>query len=416
MELTILDRFKNAWDAFSDKNRTSEYGYTVGEVAYGRRPDRPRFTRGNERSIVTAIYNKIAIDVSQLSIRHVRLDENDRYKETIKGSLNTCLTLSANIDQTSRSFIQDVVISMFDEGCVAVVPTITSSNPDRTSSYKIYSMRVGKITTWYPDAVKVLLYNERTGKKEELIFRKKNVAIIENPLYSVINEPNSVLQRLIRKLNLLDAIDEQSGSGKLDLLIQVPYSVRSEGRKKYAEDRRMAIEEQLVNGKFGIAYIDGTERIVQLNRPVENNLMTQIEYLTGILYGQLGMSQGVLDGTADEKVMLNYLTRTIEPIASAIVDEFKRKFLSETALTQGQSIMFFKDPFKLVTVTEIAGVAETFTRNEIATSNEIRQVIGWIPSDDPDADKLKNSNISQPKQEVVEKLTIDSEKEEKPNE
>lgn len=397
MELSIKERFKNAWNAFSDKNSDRYRVYDSTEVSYGRRPDRPRLTRGNERSIVTSIINRIALDVSSVSVRHVRLDENGRYTGDINSSLNSCLTLSSNIDQTHRAFFQDVVMSMFDEGCVAIVPTDTSNDPRVTDSYDIYSLRVGKIVEWRPRSVKVQLYNERNGKREDVVCFKKNVAIVENPLYSIINEPNSTWQRLVRKLNILDSIDEQSGSGKLDLLIQIPYSVRSEARKKYAKERRDEIENQLVNGKYGIAYIEGTEHVIQLNRPVDNNLMKQIEYLTSMLYSQLGISQAVLDGTADEKAMLNYTSRTIEPIISTIVDEMKRKFLSKTAISQGQSIMFFNNPFKLVSVTEIAGVAETFTRNEIASSNEIRQVIGWIPSDDPEADKLKNSNISQPK-------------------
>lgn len=397
MELSIKERFKNAWNAFSDKNSDRYRAYDSTEVSYGRRPDRPRLTRGNERSIVTSIINRIALDVSSVSVRHVRLDENGRYTGDINSSLNSCLTLSSNIDQTHRAFFQDVVMSMFDEGCVAIVPTDTSADPRVTDSYDIYSLRVGKIVEWRPRSVKVQLYNERNGKREDVVCFKKNVAIVENPLYSIINEPNSTWQRLVRKLNILDSIDEQSGAGKLDLLIQIPYSVRSEARKKYAKERRDEIENQLVNGKYGIAYIEGTEHVIQLNRPVDNNLMKQIEYLTSMLYSQLGISQAVLDGTADEKAMLNYTSRTIEPIISTIVDEMKRKFLSKTAISQGQSIMFFNNPFKLVSVTEIAGVAETFTRNEIASSNEIRQVIGWIPSDDPEADKLKNSNISQPK-------------------
>lgn len=397
MELSIKERFKNAWNAFSDKNSDRYRAYDSTEVSYGRRPDRPRLTRGNERSIVTSIINRIALDVSSVSVRHVRLDENGRYTGDINSSLNSCLTLSSNIDQTHRAFFQDVVMSMFDEGCVAIVPTDTSADPRVTDSYDIYSLRVGKIVEWRPRSVKVQLYNERNGKREDVVCFKKNVAIVENPLYSIINEPNSTWQRLVRKLNILDSIDEQSGARKLDLLIQIPYSVRSEARKKYAKERRDEIENQLVNGKYGIAYIEGTEHVIQLNRPVDNNLMKQIEYLTSMLYSQLGISQAVLDGTADEKAMLNYTSRTIEPIISTIVDEMKRKFLSKTAISQGQSIMFFNNPFKLVSVTEIAGVAETFTRNEIASSNEIRQVIGWIPSDDPEADKLKNSNISQPK-------------------
>lgn len=396
MENAITSRFKHAWNAFvNNRSPTNQY-YTDGGFSHVYRPDRTRFSRGNERSIVTALYNRVALDVSALNIRHVQLDENDRFIEEMKSGLNDCLSVEANLDQASRAFIQDIVISMFDEGSVAIVPVDTTANPTVTGSYDILSMRTGKVTEWYADRVKVKLYNERTGKKEEVLLPKKSVAIVENPLYAVINEPNSTMQRLIRKLNLLDSIDEQSGSGKLDIIIQLPYAIKSETRRQQAETRRKDIEMQLAGSKYGIAYTDATERITQLNRPVENNLMKQIEYLTSMLYSQLGITQAVLDGTADEQTMLNYHTRTIEPIISAIVDEMKRKFLTKTARSQKQSILFFRDPFKLVPVGSIAEIADKFTRNEIMTSNEIRQVIGMKPSKDPKADQLRNSNISQP--------------------
>ena len=395
METTVGSRLKHAWNAFMNRDPTSYYPRDIG-ASYSYRPDRVRFTRGNERSIVTSVYNRIALDVASIDIQHCRLDENDRFIETIHSQFNECLTLNANIDQTGRAFMQDVVMSMFDEGCVAIVPIETTLDPTVTGSFDINSMRTGKITEWYPEHVKVYVYNERTGKKEDVILPKKSVGIIENPLYAVINEPNSTNQRLIRKLNILDSIDEQSGSGKLDLIIQLPYVIKSDARRKQAEDRRKDIEMQLSGSKYGIAYTDGTERITQLNRPVENNLMKQIEYLTSMLWSQLGITQAVLDGTADEKTMLNYHTRTIEPIVSAIVDEMKRKFLTKTARSQKQSILFFRDPFKLVPVADLAEISDKLTRNEIATSNEIRQIIGWKPSDDPKADQLVNSNISQP--------------------
>ena len=372
----------------------TEVDYDIGP-AYYYRPDRPRLTRGNERSIVTAVYNRIALDVSDIDIRHVRLDENGRYIEDIDSGLNNCLTVEANIDQTGKAFIQDVVMSMLDEGCVAIVPVDTTLNPKVTGSYDINSMRTGKIIQWYPQHVKVNLYNDKTGRKEEVTLPKSMVAIIENPLYAVMNEPNSTLQRLIRKLNLLDYVDEQTGAGKLDLIIQLPYVIKSNARRQQAEDRRADIERQLKDSKYGIAYTDGTERITQLNRPVENNLMKQIEYLTSMLYSQLGINQTVLDGTADEKTMLNYTNRSIGPIISAIVDEMKRKFLTKTARSQMQSIRYFKDPFKLVPVNEIAEISDKLTRNEIASSNEIRQIIGWKPSQDPAADELRNKNLNQ---------------------
>ena len=393
MEMNIGSRLKHAWNAFMNRDPT-EVDYDIGP-AYYYRPDRPRLTRGNERSIVTAVYNRIALDVSDIDIRHVRLDENGRYIEDIDSGLNNCLTVEANIDQTGKAFIQDVVMSMLDEGCVAIVPVDTTLNPKVTGSYDINSMRTGKIIQWYPQHVKVNLYNDKTGRKEEVTLPKSMVAIIENPLYAVMNEPNSTLQRLIRKLNLLDYVDEQTGAGKLDLIIQLPYVIKSNARRQQAEDRRADIERQLKDSKYGIAYTDGTERITQLNRPVENNLMKQIEYLTSMLYSQLGINQAVLDGTADEKTMLNYTNRSIGPIISAIVDEMKRKFLTKTARSQMQSIRYFKDPFKLVPVNEIAEISDKLTRNEIASSNEIRQIIGWKPSQDPAADELRNKNLNQ---------------------
>lgn len=394
MEQTLGSRFKHAWNAFRNRDPTINFS-NVGEISYYR-PDRPRFTRGNERSIVTSVYNRIAIDASAINIQHVRLDDNGRFLSIIESGLNDCLTLDANIDQTSRAFIQDAVMSMLDEGCVALVPIDTTYDPNVTSSYDILSIRTGKILEWRPLDVKVRVYNERTGRREDIIVPKKTIAIVENPLYAVINEPNSTMQRLIRKLSLLDVTDEQTASGKLDLIIQLPYIIKSEARRQQAEQRRKDIEMQLAGSKYGIAYTDGTEHITQLNRPVENNLMNQIETLTSMLYSQLGITQSIMDGTADEKTMLNYYSRTIEPIISAIVDEMKRKFLTKTARSQKQSILFFRDPFKLVPVNDIAEIADKFTRNEIMTSNEIRQIVGMKPSDDPKADQLINSNISQP--------------------
>ena len=390
----LRDRLQHAWNAFFNRDPTSNY--RTNEISYSYRPDRPRLSRGNERSIVTAIYNRIALDVASIDIKHCKLDENGRYVKDMKSGLNECLTVEANMDQTARAFIQDVVISMLDEGVVAVVPVDTTLNPKTTGSYDITSMRTGKILEWSATSVKIKVYNDRTGQKEDVVLPKSMVGIIENPLYSVINEPNSTMQRLIRKLNLLDSIDEQSGAGKLDLIIQLPYIIKTDARRQQAEQRRKEIEMQLAGSKYGIAYTDGTERVTQLNRPVENNLMKQIEYLTSMLYSQLGFHQTILDGTADEKTMLNYTNRTIEPIASAIVDEFKRKFLTKTARTQGQSIEFFRNPFRLVPINNIADIADKFTRNEILTSNEIRQIIGMKPSDDPKADQLVNSNIAQP--------------------
>ena len=393
----FIDRLQHGWNAFRNRDPTATY-VDVG-TGYSYRPDRIRLTRGNERSIVTSIYNRIALDVAAVDIKHCKLDDNNRYLSEISSGLNNCLSIEANIDQTARAFRQDIVMSLFDEGCVAIVPIDTTLNPENTGSYDILSMRTGKILEWYPQHVKVKVYNERTGKKEDLVLPKSSIGIIENPLYSVMNEPNSTMQRLIRKLALLDITDEQTASGKLDLIIQLPYIIKSEARRQQAEQRRKDIEMQLAGSKYGIAYTDGTEHITQLNRSVENNLLKQIETLQATLYGQLGITQTILDGTADEKTMLNYTNRTIEPIVSAIVDEIKRKFLTKTARTQKQSILSFYDPFKLVPVNDIAEIADKFTRNEILTSNEIRQIIGMKPSDDPKADKLINSNISQPNEE-----------------
>ena len=401
MSEPFFTRLKHAWNAFID-NKDPTINYGVLGSSYYYRPDRQRFTGGNERTIVTSVYNRIALDVSAVEIKHVRIDENDRYKETINSGINSCFNTEANIDQTGRAFIQDIVMSMLDEGCVAIVPIDTTTSPVNSNTYDILSMRTGKILQWYPNHVQVRVYNEKTGNKEDIILPKSSVGIIENPLYAVINEPNSTMQRLIRKLSLLDAVDEQSGSGKLDLIIQLPYTIKTEARRKQAEMRRKEIEMQLTGSKYGIAYTDGTEHITQLNRPIENNLMKQIEYLTSMLYSQLGITQSILDGTADEKTMLNYYSRTIEPIISAIVDEMKRKFLTKTARSQGQSFLFFRDPFKLVPINDIANVADTFTRNEILSSNEIRQLIGIKPSSDPKADMLRNSNLNQADQEIVQ--------------
>ena len=393
MEMSFGSRLKHAWNAFTGN---IQMNYRDLGMSYSYRADRPRMSRGNERSIVTSVYNRIALDVAALNVQHVRLDENGRFLSVIDDGLNNCLTLEANVDQTARSFIQDVVISMFDEGSVAIVPVDTTTDPNVSGSYDIQSLRVGQILDWYPQYIRTRVYNEQTGRKEDIVVPKSAVAIIENPLYAVINEPNSTMQRLIRKLNLLDVIDEQSGSGKLDLIIQLPYVIKTEARRQQAENRRKDIESQLSGSKYGIAYTDGTEHITQLNRSVNNNLMSQIEYLTSMLYSQLGITQSILDGTADEKTMLNYNNRTIEPIISAILDEMKRKFLTKTARSQRQSISFFRDPFKLVPVNEIAEIADKFTRNEIMTSNEIRQVVGMKPSDDPRADELRNKNLSEP--------------------
>lgn len=393
MNNSFGNRLKHAWNAFRNRDPTSEYS-SVGASSFFR-PDRPRFSRGNERSIVTSVYNRIALDVTAISIRHVCLDENGRYASDVDSGLNSCLTVEANADQTGRAFIQDAVMSMLDEGCVGIVP-IDTEYDEETGKTNILTLRTGKILDWYPEHVKVRVYNEQTGHKEDILVPKKLVGIVENPLYAVINEPNSTLQRLIRKLVLLDGVDELASSGKLDLIIKLPYSLKGELRKKQAEDRRADVERQLTGSNRGIAYIDSSEQVIQLNRPVESNLMHQIEYLTSMLYSQLGLTQSILDGTADGQAMLNYYNRTIEPIVFALVDEMKRKFLTKTARSQGQSIECFRDPFRLVPVNDIAEIADKFTRNEIVSSNEIRQAIGMKPSDDPKADKLSNSNIRQP--------------------
>jgi hypothetical protein len=405
MSETIGSRFKNAWNAFFNRDPTPIFDNSGNSSSY--RPDRYRPTRGNERSIITAINNRIAIDVAAIPIRHIRLDEDGGYLNTIESGLNNCLTLEANIDQTGRAFLQDVVLSMLDEGCVALVPTVTDVNPDYTDSYDIYEIRTGKITEWYPKQVKVEVYNDNSGRKQQILRPKRKVAIIENPMYSVMNEPNSTMQRLIRKLKLLDAVDEQSSSGKLDLIIQLPYVVKTETRRQQAENRRKEIEEQLTGSKYGIAYTDGTERITQLNRAVENNLLKQVEYLTSMLFSQLGITQTILDGTADEKTILNYRNRIIEPILSAIVDTMKVCFITKTARTQGQSISFFMEPFKLVPVSEIAEIADKFTRNEIMTSNEIRQIVGMKPSSAPQADELRNKNLNRSAEETPKVKQLD---------
>jgi hypothetical protein len=406
----LKDRLQHAWNAFTNSRDHPTYNYDPGQ-SYYYRPDRFRFTGGNERSIITAIYNRIAMDSAAIDIEHVNLDENGRYIETRTSSLNDCFNVEANLDQTGRAFKQDIYMSILDEGCIAVVPTDTSVNPNNTSSYDILSMRTGKILEWRPDKVKVRLYNEKTGKREDLWINKRNCAIIENPFYAVMNEPNSTLQRLKRKLALMDAVDEKTCSGKLDLIIQLPYIVKTENQQKQADKRRDDIQQQL-QGPYGIAYIDGTEKVIQLNRPLENNLMKQIEYLTSMLMSQLGITQAILDGTADETTMTNYYTRTIEPLVAAVVDESKRKFLTKTARSQRQSIMYFRDPFVLVPVTKIAEISDSLTRNEIATSNEIRQELGWKPSTDPNADQLRNSNLYHPEDESYpEEENVDPEAE-----
>lgn len=394
MEFSFSSRLKHAWNAFINGDSSmyySNYGYSSGY-----RRDLPRFSRGVDRTIISSVYNRIALDVSQITVQHVKLDDNGRYKETMDSKLNDCLTLEANIDQTAREFIQDLVLTMFDEGCAAIVPVDTSDDILRTGSFDILSMRVGKIVEWFPRAVRINVYNDRTGEREEIVLPKERVAIIDNPFYCVMNESNSVVQRIIQKFRLLDAVDEYSSSGKLDLIIQLPYVIKTKAREDQAEQRRKLIENQLANSKYGIAYIDGTEHITQLNRSLENNFLTQIQYLVDLFYSQMGITSEVMNSTADEKTMLNYNTRTIEPIVSAIADNIKRKFLTKTARSQGQSIMFFKDPFKLVPVSDLAEIADKMTRNEIMTSNELRQVIGMKPSSDPSADELRNKNLSQP--------------------
>lgn len=389
--MRVLDNLKHAWDVF--RNRSPTYA----DLGYGSsyRPDWHGFTRGVERSIVTSINNRIAMDVAAISIQHVKVDSNGRFLDTVKSGLNQCLTQSANIDQTGFSFRLDIAASMLDEGCIAIVPIEVNERLDaeHVSTYSINSMRVGKIVEWYPKHVRVKLYNEETGQQEEIVLLKSYVAVVENPFYAVMNEPNAIAQRLIRKLNMLDAIDEQTSSGKLDMIIHLPYSTRDTLRREQAVKRKNELEAQLCNSKYGIAWLDQTEKITQLNRPIENNMLEQIDYLTNMLYSQLNMTQSIMDGTADEKVMLNYYNRTVEPILTAIVEAMQRTFLTKTAISQGQRLMYFRNTFKLTPVTQIAEISDKLTRNEIATANEIRQIIGWKPADDPNADKLKNSNI-----------------------
>ena len=398
----IRDRLQHAWNAFVYNDNTYVDPQNLGGLSTYK-PDRVHFSRGVERSIVTSVYNRLALDVSSIAIKHVRLDENGRFKEEVDSGLQNCLNVEANIDQTGRAFLQDVVMSMLDEGCVAIVPVDTTIDPAKSGSYEINTMRTGKILEWYPAHVRVRVYNDKKGIHEEIVLPKSTVAIIENPLYAVINEPNSTMQRLIRKLNLLDVVDEQTSSGKLDLIIQLPYVIKTDARRKQAEERRKDIEMQLSGSKYGIAYTDGTERITQLNRPAENNLMKQVEYLTGMLYSQLGLTQSIMDGSADDKTMLNYYNRTVEPILAAITDEIKRKFLTKTARAQKQTVMYFRDPFKLTPVVDLAEIADKFTRNEIMTSNEIRQIVGMKPAKDPSADELRNKNLNQSNEEVGNK-------------
>ena len=403
----IRDRLQHAWNAFVYNDNNYVDPQNLGGLSTFK-PDRVHFSRGVERSIVTSVYNRLALDVSSIAIKHVRLDENGRFKEEVDSGLQNCLNVEANIDQTGRAFLQDVVMSMLDEGCVAIVPVDTTIDPAKSGSYEINTMRTGKILEWYPAHVRVRVYNDRKGIHEELVLPKSSVAIIENPLYAVINEPNSTMQRLIRKLNLLDVVDEQTSSGKLDLIIQLPYVIKTDARRKQAEERRKDIEMQLSGSKYGIAYTDGTERITQLNRPAENNLMKQVEYLTSMLYSQLGLTQSIMDGSADDKTMLNYYNRTVEPILAAITDEIKRKFLTKTARAQKQTVMYFRDPFKLTPVVDLAEIADKFTRNEIMTSNEIRQIVGMKPATDPSADELRNKNLNQSNEEVGNKKAIKS--------
>ena len=403
----IRDRLQHAWNAFVYNDNTYVDPQNLGGLSTYK-PDRVHFSRGVERSIVTSVYNRLALDVSSIAIKHVRLDENGRFKEEVDSGLQNCLNVEANIDQTGRAFLQDVVMSMLDEGCVAIVPVDTTIDPAKSGSYEINTMRTGKILEWYPAHVRVRVYNDKRGIHEEIVLPKSAVAIIENPLYAVINEPNSTMQRLIRKLNLLDVVDEQTSSGKLDLIIQLPYVIKTDARRKQAEERRKDIEMQLSGSKYGIAYTDGTERITQLNRPAENNLMKQVEYLTSMLYSQLGLTQSIMDGSADDKTMLNYYNRTVEPILAAITDEIKRKFLTKTARSQRQTIMYFRDPFKLTPVLDLAEIADKFTRNEIMTSNEIRQIVGMKPADDPSADELRNKNLNQSNEVIDNKKSIQS--------
>lgn len=398
----IGDRLQHAWNAFFYNDNTYVNPQNLGGFSTFR-PDRVHFSRGVEKSIVTSVYNRIALDATSIAIKHVRLDDNGRFLEEMDSGLQNCLNVEANIDQTGRAFLQDVVMSMLDEGCVAIVPVDTTIDPAKSGSYEINTLRTGKILEWYPAHVRVRVYNDQKGIHEEVTLPKSMVGVIENPLYAVINEPNSTMQRLIRKLSLLDVVDEQTSSGKLDLIIQLPYVIKTDARKKQADERRKDIEMQLAGSKYGIAYTDGTEKITQLNRPAENNLMKQVEYLTDMLYSQLGLTQSIMDGSANDKTMLNYYNRTIEPILAAIVDEIKRKFLTKTARTQGQTIMYFRDPFKLVPVSDIAEIADKFTRNEIMTSNEIRQIVGMKPADDPSADELRNKNLNQSSEDIAAK-------------
>ena len=394
-----LSVIKHAWGLFTNTNNKNPTVKPEGS-SYTISPTRPRFTRGNERTIVTSVYNRIAIDASNIDIMHVRLDDEGRFKEPIKSNLNNCLTVEANIDQSSRAFMLDVVISLLDEGCIAVVPVKTTLNPNNTESYDIEELRTGRIVEWFPKHVMIRLYNDETGMYQDVTLPKSQVAIIENPLYTIMNEPNSTMQRLIHKLSLLDIIDEESSSGKMDLIIQLPYIIKNDTKRSQAEERRKQIEDQLRGSRYGVAYIDGTEKVTQLNRSVENNILKQVEYLTNLLYSQLGLTQTIMDGTADENAMNNYYNRTVEPVVSAIIDEFHRKFLTKTARTQGQAIMFFRDPFKLMSVTSIADTADKFTRNELLSSNEFRQIIGRKPSTDPKADMLLNKNISHAPEEM----------------
>lgn len=399
MAPNIFGRLANAYNAFRDRDPTNSFPYDIG-TGYSTRPDRPRLTMGNERSIVSSVYTRIGIDVAAITMQHVRLDLDGRFLGPIDSGLNNCLTLDANIDQTGRALIQDIVMSMCGEGCVAIVPVDTTISPEQSGSYDIITLRTAKIVQWYPYHVRLNLYNERSGQKEDIVLPKRDVAIVENPLYAVMNEPNSTLQRLIRKLNILDAIDEQSGSGKLDLIIQLPYVIKTELRKQQAEQRRAAIEEQLSGSRYGIAYTDGTEKVTQLNRPAENNLMAQIQFLTTMLYSQLGLTEAIFNGTADEKTMINYHNRTVEPILSSIADSMRRRFITKTARTQGQSIAYFRNPFGLIPLTDLASASDNFSRNAILTANELRSVMGYPPSSDNEADTLRNKNLNPPKNQT----------------
>lgn len=416
--MAFTDRLRHAWDAFSSKetdprfqSEPSLYGRNIMEYSGGsyNSPSRHLLRPTTERSIVASIYNRIAVDVSAIPIKHARVDENDRYKETIDSGLQTCLSIEANIDQTGRELILDAVLSMFDEGYVAIVPVQTSKDPIQNGSFDIFELRTGKITYWYPDRVKVEVYNEQTGKKEEIILPKRVVAIIENPFYAVMNEPNSTLKRLIHKLALLDQMDDKNSSSKLDLIFKLPYTVKSEASKKRARERKEAIQDQLINDPYGIAYIDATENVTQLNRPIENKLLNQVNDLTQTLYSELGVTKDVFDGTADEQTNLNYYNSTIEPILSAITDEMKRKFLTKTARSQGQSIVYIRDPFKLVPVNEIATIADKFTRNEILAPNDIRSTIGYKPVDDPRANELRNRNLNASEEQLNNPVTVSDE-------